>query len=210
MSLLRRIDRFRRPLYTWRTRRKIRYPGGLVVAYTATSLRDRDTRAELASQADQERFECQRGRDLQLLRLAPGRPPELARALGCVHPLEGPIGPQLGEPVDVHGCAVGPRRDDDEIAIPRLELLELGEQLLSFRAALGPPHALLGLAPGQLQGLDLHLSGSPRLLPALRNGFEESLRAVRRLEGRVDVHGPRDLDQRLPPLGCRRVDELER
>ena len=61
------------------------------------------------------------------------------------------------EPVDVHRRTVGADRDDDEVAVPGRELLELREQLLALGAALRAPHALLGLARRQLEALHLHL-----------------------------------------------------
>ena len=58
------------------------------------------------------------------------------------------------------GGAVGADRDDDEVAVPRGELLELREQLLALGAALRALHALLGLARRQLEALHLTSSAS--------------------------------------------------
>ena len=100
----------------------------------------------------QQRLERERRRELQLLGLAPGGADELARLLGAraaaraSRPRAAP-----SSPVDVHGGRLGAGGDDDEVAVPPLELLEHREQLVALGAALGPPHALLGLPAGQLE-----------------------------------------------------------
>src|SRR5690349_17695571 len=101
---------------------------------------------ELAPEPDQQRLERERRRELQLLRLAPGGPDELARALRREEALARRVDPKLVEPVDVDRRGLGADRDDDEVAIPPLELLEHGEILVALGAALRPPKHLVGLA----------------------------------------------------------------
>ena len=110
----------------------------------------------------------------------------------------------------MNGRRLGARGDDDEVAIPGLELLEQREQLLALGTALRAPHALVGLSPRQLEGLDLHLRRRLRLRPALGDAGEKRLGAVGRLERRIGVDRPRDADQRLAPPGRGRIEELER
>ena len=137
------------------------------------------------AQPDEQRLERERRRDLQLLRLPPGRTDELARVFGGVHSLERGVGPQLLQPVDVDGRRLRAGGDHDEISVPRLELLEQREELLALGAALGAPHALLRLPPRQLEGLDLHLGCRLRLGPPLADAGEKRLGAVGGLERRI-------------------------
>src|SRR5579884_4294207 len=113
-----------------------------------------------------------------------------------MHPLESRVLAQLCQPVDVDRGRLAPGRDDDEVAVPRLELLEQREQLLALGAALRPPYTLLGLPPRQLEGLDLDLRGLPRLRPALGDAREERLGRFRRLERRLVVDRSCDGNQR--------------
>ena len=108
----------------------------------------RPRRARARRGAGSECLERERRRDLQLLCLAPRRAHELARTLGAEQALVRRVLAQLGEAVDMDGRALGARRDDDEVAVPPLELLEQREQLLALGAALRPADPLLRLAPG--------------------------------------------------------------
>src|SRR5439155_11166709 len=95
----------------------------------------------------------------------PGRPNRLARLLCPSEPLARRVLAQLVEPVRVHGGGLRPRADDDEVAVPRRELLEDGEELLPLRA---PPRAadpLLRLARGEIEPFERLL----RLLPGARS-----------------------------------------
>ena len=66
------------------------------------------------------------------------------------------------------GRAVGADGHDDEVAVPRGQLLELREQLLALGAALGAPHALLGLARGRSRPCSLTSSRSLAPAPTWR------------------------------------------
>ena len=65
----------------------------------------------------------------------------------------GRVLPQLGEPVDVRRRRLGAGRDHDEVAVPRLELLEAEQHLLALGAAhragacAAPSRAASGRAP---------------------------------------------------------------
>src|SRR5215470_2387598 len=165
---------------------------------------------ELAAQADEQRLERERRRDLELLGFPPGCADELAGLLGSVHSLAGGVSPQLLEPVDVDGCRLGACGDDHEVAIPRLELLEQRKQLLALGAALGAPNALLRLPSLQLEGLHLQLGRLLRLRASLGDTGEESFGGVGRLERRVGIDRPRNGDQRLAACGCSGVEQLKR
>src|SRR5690348_8144304 len=81
------------------------------------------------AQPDEQRLERQWRRDLELLGLPPRGSHELARVFRSVHPLERGVALELGEPVDVDGGSLSTRGDDDEVAVPGLELFEQREQL---------------------------------------------------------------------------------
>src|SRR5207302_9709357 len=98
--------------------------------------------------------------ELELFGLPPGSPNQLARPLGRLKALAGRIGAKLFEPVDMHDRGVRTRGEDDEVAVPPLELLERREELVALRPGLGAAHALPCLAPGQLQHPD-RLFGLP-------------------------------------------------
>src|SRR5262245_52953298 len=104
--------------------------------------------------------------DVQLLVVAPRRPNDLGPAQRRLEALERRVLAQLREAVEVHDGAVRSRGDDDEVAVPRAELLQGGEHLLALGAAGSPPHALLRLAPWQLEPLELLLGVRPRPLGA--------------------------------------------
>ena len=165
---------------------------------------------QLAPQAQEERLERERRRELELLGFPPGGPHELAGALGRQEALAGRVRPQVGEPVDVHHGALRARREDDEVAVPPLELLEHREQLVALRAALGAAHPLLGLPAGQLEHGDGLLRLLLRLGAALCDAREQDLGAGGRVETRVEVDVPGDGDQRLAASRGRRVEQAGR
>ena len=95
--------------------------------------------------------------------------------------------------------ASAPDRHDDEVAVPRRELLERLEHALARRAELGAPQALLALAVGQVEPLDLFFCRRPRRLRD-RVGHPHDGRGCRRgLERRIRVDAPRQSEQLLPP-----------
>src|SRR5919201_191536 len=96
-------------------------------------------------QLHQQRLDRQARVHLELLRVAPGLPDDLTRALGAGEPLRRRVLAQRLQPVGVDDRALGPRADDDEVAVPGRELLERRQELLALRAALRAPHALLRL-----------------------------------------------------------------
>src|SRR5581483_8713702 len=117
------------------------------------------------------------------------------------------VGAQLAEPVDVNSGRFRADGDDDEVAVPRLELLELREQFLALRAALRAAYALLRLAGGQLERRDVRFLDRPRLGSALARAPEQRCGCCRRLEPRLAVDGPRLLEQRRASLGRVRVEQ---
>src|SRR5262249_59379265 len=97
----------------------------------------------------------------------------------------------------------GPLRADrrhDEIAVPRGQLLERGEQLVALRPARGAPDALLRLAYGQVEQRQLLLGLLLRLRGTLPSALEDSLRGGARIELRVCVDGARDLERKHPRM----------
>src|SRR5690242_13047720 len=99
-------------------------------------------------------------------------------------PLECRVRLQLPQPVDMDGRRLGPRCDDDEVAVPGLELLEEREQLFALGAPLGTPDALLRLSACQLECLDLCLGRVLRLGSTFGDARQERLGSIRRLEPR--------------------------
>src|SRR5262245_10237177 len=151
-------------------------PRGVSVSGTREGLRGENLRSgELAAQPDEQCLEGQRHGELELLRLAPCGPDDLARPLGALQALACCVGPELVDAVDVDDRGLGAGREDDEVAVPPLELLERGEQLVPLRAALRAAHALLRLAPGQLEHGDCLLGALLRLGAALRDALEQGL-----------------------------------
>ena len=108
---------------------------------------------------------------------------------------------QLGEPVVVDDRALGARGDDDEVAVPRGELLEREQDLLPLGAALGALDVLLGLAVGQARARERLLGGRLRLGRALGGEREHGLRGGGRVERRVDVDRAGDREQLRPTAG---------
>src|SRR5437868_7348819 len=173
------------------------------------TLYERGRCSQLTAQPDEQRLERQRGRNLQLLRFPPRRTDEFARVFGGVHALERRIRSQLREAVDVHRRRLRARGDDDEIAVPGLELLEQSEQLLALRAPLRASDSLLRLPGGQLETFDLHLGRAFRLRSPFGDAGEERLGTVGRLEGWIGIHRTRNADQRVTPASSGGVEKLE-
>ena len=69
---------------------------------------------------------------------------------------------------------VGATCDDDEIAVPRGQLLELREQLLALGAALNALDALLGVAWRQVEAFDDGLLAFLRGRAAEPGGIDQS------------------------------------
>src|SRR4051794_23970441 len=160
-------------------------------ALTGENLRS----GELAAQPDEQRLERERHGELELFRLPPGRPDELARTLCALEALTGRIGAELLEPVDVHRGLLGARRDDDEVAVPPLEPFEGREKLVPLCTALRAAYALLRLAAGELLHRNDLLGVLLRLRPALENALEQRLRAVAGVEDRIEIDRARAGDQ---------------
>src|SRR3989449_6765941 len=118
---------------------------------------------ELAAELDEERFERQRRAEVELLEGAPGLADELAGTLRSGEALGRAVLVEHLAPVGVDDCALRTDRHDDQIAVPRRELLERREQLLSFGAAGCPAHALLRLAGREVEQLEPFLGFSLRL-----------------------------------------------
>src|SRR6266550_8618988 len=115
------------------------------------SLHEDRSRPKLAAELDEERFERQRRAEVELLQGAPGLADELAGALRAGEALGRTVFVEHLAPVRVDNGALRTDRHDDQIAVPRRELLERREQLLSFGAAGGAAHALLRLASREVE-----------------------------------------------------------
>src|SRR5581483_5162570 len=164
-------------------------------------------RGELAAKPEEEGLERERGGELELLGLAPGGADDLAGPLGRLQALERRVGAQVVEAVHVDRRRLRAARDDDEVAVPPLELLERREELVPLRAPLGAADPLLRLAARQLEHGDGLLRLLPRLRPALAETGEHDLGRVRGVEGGVEVDGARDAEKRLAPAGRGGVEE---
>src|SRR5579872_7590908 len=132
--------------------------------------------AEGSMHPDEEGLDRERHRELELLRLAPRRPYRLAGRLGGGRALAGRVLGELREPVDVDDGVLRPDGGDDEVAVPPLELLEHGQQLVPLRPALRSAQALFRLAAGELQHGDRFLRPLLRLGSALVDAGEDDLR----------------------------------
>ena len=149
------------------------------------------------------------GLELELLEEPPRLAHRLGRGLGARQQLDRGVLAQLGEPVEVDAAAdSAPDRDDDEVAVPRVELLEAEQDLL----ALGSPHR----AAGSLLLLARRSGRAPRS-PACARSFASAARsaamrqqrsaAASAARSRVAVDGARDLEQRLSPPRRLRVEQ---
>ncbi len=83
--------------------------------------------------------------------------------------------------------ALRSRLDDDEVAIPRFQLLELREHLLALGATLDALDPLLGLARPQIEAGYDELVTILRDLPAQGDRVEQRARRISGLEGRIEV-----------------------
>src|SRR2546428_5165963 len=146
------------------------------------------SRSRLAAELDEERFERQRRAEVELLEGAPGLADELAGTLRSGEALGRPVLVEHLAPVGVDDCALRTDRHDDQIAVPRCELLERREQLLSFGAAGCPAHALLRLAGREVEQLEPFFGFSLRLGAAFACAVEDALRRLPGLELRFRVH----------------------
>ena len=91
----------------------------------------------------------------------------------------------------MHDCRLGSRGHDDEVAVPGRQLLERGEQLLPLGAALDAAQALLELAGGELDALELALGALLRRLARRPGAVEQDRRGVGRVELGLGVGRPR-------------------
>ncbi len=132
---------------------------------------------------------------------------DLRRSDRAVAEIERGVLAQLVQPVRVHGRALGSGAHDDEVSIPRLEPLETREELVALRPALRSPDSLVGVASGEIEGLDDRLLALLRLLPARVRGGEERRAGRRGIECVVAVHGARGRDEGLAALGGVGIEE---
>ncbi len=164
-------------------------------------------RRQLAAEPDEERLQREAGLELQLLEEPPRLPNGFGRGLCAPKLLDARVLPQLGEPVDVRRRRLGSGRDDDEVPVPGLELLEAEEHLLALGAAHRPTRALLLLARGQVELLVLGLRPLLRLVGTLGRDSHQRVRGLARLEPRIPVDRARDLEHRFAPPGRLRVEQ---
>ena len=99
----------------------------------------------------------------------------------------------------MRGGHLGSCRDDDEVAVPRLELLEAEQDLVPLGAAHRPPRSLVLLAAREVELLVLGLSALLRLLGPLGRDAHHDAGRLAGLERRIPVDRTRDLEQGLAP-----------
>ena len=90
-----------------------------------------------------------------------------AAADGAVGDVGRDVLAEILEPIGVHGRGLGAGRDDDEIAVPRLERLEPREQLVALGASVRAADALVRLARREVERVDERLLALARLLASL-------------------------------------------
>ncbi len=167
----------------------------------------RKSDGKLAGDPHEKRLERQLGRQVELLELPPRVADSLGSALGARYPVAARVLAQQIELVEMDRSSLGADGDRDQVAIPGRELLQLGEQLLSLGAALGPLQALIGLARGQVETRDARLLELARLGAALRGVAQHRRRRFRGIELRRRVRTTRVLDQRVPPRDRRGIEQ---
>src|ERR687897_453688 len=91
-------------------------------------------RPELPPQADEQGLQRELGVQVELLQLPPDLPHDLAGAFRAAETLDRRVLAERSEPVRVDRGALSARRDHHEIAVPRCELFERGEELLALGA----------------------------------------------------------------------------
>ena len=123
--------------------------------------------------------------------------------------LERDVGAQVVEPVGVDRRALGARRDDDEVAVPGRELLELRQQLLALGATLNPLDALLRIARRQVEAGRRPPPPRPSHAAPQRDRVEQGTRRVGRVERRVEVAGRAPL-RRSPSRRSRTSGSISR
>ena len=129
--------------------------------------------AQIAAKPEKKSLEREGRRELKLLSLAPGEPDELAGPLGGQEPLPRAVCAELLEAVDVHRGGLRPGGEDDEVAVPPLELLEQREEFLPLGAALRAPRVLLRLASRHLHRLEPGLGDGLSLASAFGDARDE-------------------------------------
>ena len=108
------------------------------------------------------------------------------------------------------GRVLGARGHDDEIAIPRLETLEPGEELVPLGSTLRPAHPLLGVASRKVERVDERLLALAGFLAALGGHAEQHARGGARVEGRLEIRGARRGDERVASRGRVGVEQTAR
>ena len=128
---------------------------------------------QLPPQPDEERLERERRVEVELLE----RPPRLAYALGrtdrAVAEIARGVLAQVVEPIGVHRSRLRARAHDDEVAVPGLQGLQAGEQLLALGASLRATDALVGVARREIELVDGGLLPFLGVEAAGRGGFEQ-------------------------------------
>src|SRR5580765_5722263 len=162
---------------------------------------------ELALEPDEERLEGQPRLELELLVEAPRLADGFRGRLRTRKPLDTRVLAQLVEPIDMRRGRLGPRGDDDEVAVPRLELLEAKQDLLALGAAHRPPRPLLLLATRKVELLVLRLRTLLGLLGPLAGDLHQPTRCLTRLEPGLAIDGARDLEHRLAPLSSLGIEQ---
>ena len=121
--------------------------------------------------------------DRQLSRTSSGRGLGVGGALPC------PVRDEHVESVGMDHGGLGAGGHDNEVAVPRGELLERGEQLLALGTALRAPDALLGVAAGEVEPLQLCLRPLAGRRAARLRRLEQRLRPRRPARTRAPGRG---------------------
>ena len=108
---------------------------------------------------------------------------------------------QVVESIRVDGRVLGARGHDDEVAIPRLQTLEPGEELVPLGSTLRATHPLLGVAGRKVERVDESLLTFAGFLAALVSRAEQHARGGSRVEGRLEVRGARRGDESVASRG---------
>ncbi len=83
----------------------------------------------------------------------------LDRALRAEHPLARGVLREVRATVEVDDGALCARGNRNEVAVPRRQLLEAGEELLALRAELRAARALVGFTGGERRAEQLGVDG---------------------------------------------------
>src|SRR5207247_7992325 len=129
---------------------------------------------------------------------------KLERSPRLAHGFRGPLGPrravggsvfgELSEAVRVDDRALGPGRDDDEVAVPAREYVEGIQHLVTLGSTCGAPQPLLQLTRGFFSR-GLRLGPRARIGSAFLSQVRHTPRRGRGIERRVQIDGASELKE---------------